>query len=128
MSDAVEAGVSLDAVDNRFALTARGSVPNRCRHSVLWAPQSAGPQTRRLTEFAPVLLIQLYVVFLRGGFDAFPAGVAFSVGHPLHLLKTGDCVAHVSSVMDGFFTFLGKSEVLIGDIIAASFTDLGHAS
>jgi hypothetical protein len=58
----------------------------------------------RLTKFAPVLLMQLYFVFLRGGFDAFPGGVAFVVGHPLHLLEAGDCVAHVSSVMDRFFT------------------------
>jgi hypothetical protein len=63
-------------------------------HLVLWARQSAGPQTERLTKFAPVLLIQLYFVFLRSGFDAFPGGVAFSLGHPLHLLETGDCVAH----------------------------------
>jgi hypothetical protein len=74
------------------------------------------------------LLIQLYVVFLRSGFDAFPGGIAFSVGHALHLLEAGDCVAHVSSVVDGFFTFLGESEVVIGDMIAASFSDLGHAT
>ena len=61
----------------------------------------------RLTQFAPVLLIQLYFVFLRGGFDAFPGGIAFSVSHPLHLLEPGDRVAHVSSVMDGFFALLG---------------------
>jgi hypothetical protein len=24
-------------------------------------------------------------VFLRGGFDAFPGGIAFSIGHSLHL-------------------------------------------
>ena len=81
-----------------------------------------------LIKFAPVLLIQLYFVFLRSGFDAFPGGVAFRVSHPLHLLEAGDCVSHVSSVMDGFLTFLGESEVFIGDTIAASFSDLGHAS
>jgi hypothetical protein len=87
-----------------------------------------GAAHERLTQFAPVLLIQLYFVFLRSGFDAFPGGVAFRVGHPLHLLEAGDCVAHVRGVMDGFFTFPGESEVLIGDMIAASFSDLGHAS
>jgi len=86
-----------------------------------------GAAHQRLTKFAPVLLMQLYFVFLCSGFDAFPGGVAFSVGHPLHLLEAGDCVAQVSSVMNGFFTFLGESEVLIGDMIAASFCDLGHA-
>jgi hypothetical protein len=30
--------------------------------------------------------------------------------------------------MDGFFTFLGKSEIFIGNMIAASFSDFGHAS
>jgi hypothetical protein len=30
--------------------------------------------------------------------------------------------------MDGFLTLLGESEVFIGDTIAASFSDLGHAS
>jgi hypothetical protein len=30
--------------------------------------------------------------------------------------------------MDGFFAFLGEREVFIGDMIAASFSDLGHAS
>src|SRR5450756_2598249 len=90
------------------------------------ASQPAGPQTERLTQFAPVLLIQLYFVFLRSGLDAFPGGVAFRVGHPLHLLEAGDCVAHVSRVMDGFFAFLGESEVFIGDMIAASLSDLGH--
>jgi hypothetical protein len=29
--------------------------------------------------------------------------------------------------MDGFFTFLGECEVFTGDMIAFSFTDLGHA-
>src|ERR1700688_4837524 len=87
-----------------------------------------GAAQARLTKFAPVLLIQLYFVFLRSGFDAFPGGVAFSVGYPLHLLEAGDCVPHVSSVMDGFFTFLGESKGFIGDMIAASFSDLGHAS
>jgi len=81
-----------------------------------------------LAKFAPVLLIQLHFVFLRGGFDAFPGGIAFSNGHPLHLLEAGDRVAHVSSVMDGFFALLGESEVFVGDMIAASFSDLGHAS
>jgi hypothetical protein len=28
--------------------------------------------------------------------------------------------------MDGFFAFLGESEVFIGDMIAAGFGDLGH--
>jgi hypothetical protein len=88
----------------------------------------AGSRMERLTKFAPVLLIQLYIVLLRSGFDAFPCGVAFRVGHPLHLLEAGDCVAHVSSVMNGFFALLGESEVFIGDMIAASFGDLGHAS
>src|ERR1022692_886765 len=97
-------------------------------HLVLWALLSTGPQTERLTKLAPVLLMQLYLVFLRSGLDACPGGVAFRVGHPLHLLETGDCVAHVSRVMDGFFAFLGEREVFIGDMIAASFSDLGHAS
>ena len=88
---------------------------------------AGGTAHQRLTKFAPVLLIQLYFVFLRGGFDAFPGGVAFRVGHPLHLLEAGDCVAHVGRVMDGFFTFLGESEVFTGEAIAASFSDLGHA-
>jgi hypothetical protein len=79
----------------------------------------AGPHTGRLTQVAPVLLIQLYLVFLHRGFDAFPGGIAFSIGHPLHLLEAGDRVAHVSSVMDGFFALLGESEVLVGDLIAA---------
>ena len=50
--------------------------------------------------------MQLNFVFLGSGFDAFPGGVAFGVGHPVDLLEAGNCVAHVSSVMDGFFTFL----------------------
>ena len=80
-----------------------------------------------LAKFMPVLLIQLHFVFLRGGFDAFPGGIAFSIGHPLHLLEAGDRVAHVSSVMDGFFALFGESEVFVGDMVAASFSDLGHA-
>jgi hypothetical protein len=28
--------------------------------------------------------------------------------------------------MDGFFALLGESEVFVGDMIAASFSDLGH--
>ena len=47
---------------------------------------------------------------------------------PLHLLEAGDCIPHLSSIMDGFFTLFGESEVLIGDMIAASFGDLRHAS
>jgi hypothetical protein len=43
----------------------------------------------RLGQFAPVLLIQLYFVFLRGGFDAFPGGIAFCISHPLNLLESG---------------------------------------
>src|ERR1017187_766881 len=94
-----------------------------------WARNRPGGAAHgRLTKFAPVLFVQLNFVFLRGGFDAFPGGVALSVGHPLHLLEAGDGVAHVSSVMDGFFTFLGKGEAFIGDVIAATFSDLGHAS
>jgi hypothetical protein len=81
-----------------------------------------------LAKFAPVLLIQLYFVLLRGGFDAFPGGIAFSIGHPLHLLEAGDRVAHVSGVVDRFFALLWESEVFVGDMIAASFSDLGHAS
>ena len=81
-----------------------------------------------LTQFAPVLLIQLDIVFLGSGFDAFPGIIAFRAGHALHLLKASDCVAHVSGVMDGFFAFLGESEVFIGDVIAAGFSDLGHVS
>ena len=61
-----------------------------------------------LAKFAPALLTQLYFVFFRGGFDAFPCGIAFSIGHPLHLFEAGDCVAHVSSVMDGFLALLGE--------------------
>jgi len=105
------------------------------RHDlVLFAMASRAPRIfvgyvhERSAKFAPVLLIQLYFVFLRSGSDAFPGGVAFRVGHPLHLLKAGDCVAHVSSVMDGFFTLLGESEVFIGDMIAASFSYFGHDS
>jgi hypothetical protein len=79
-------------------------------------------------KFAPVSLLQLYFVFLRGGLDAFPGGIAFRIRYPLYLLETRDCVAYVSSVMDGLLTFLGESEVFIGDMIAASFSDLGHAS
>jgi hypothetical protein len=90
--------------------------------------QPEGPTYERLTQFAPVLFVQLYLVFFRGGFYAFPGRVAFSLGHSLHLREAGDCVAHVSSVMNGFFTFLGKCEVFIGDMIAASVSDLGHAS
>ena len=71
-----------------------------------------------LAEFAPVSLIQLYVVFLGGGLDPFPGGIAFRIRHPLHLLEAGDRVAHVSSVMDGFFAFVGECEVLVGDMIA----------
>ena len=94
-----------------------------------WRDGAAGGAAHeRLTKLPPVLLIQLYFVFFRGGFDAFPGGVAFRVGHPLHLLEAGDCVAYVSSVMDGFFTFLGESEIFIGDMIAASFSDFGHVS
>ena len=70
--------------------------------------------------------MQLYFVFLRGGFDAFPGGVAFRVGHPLHLLEAGDCVAYVSSVMDRFLTLLGESKIFIGDMIAPGFSDFGH--
>jgi hypothetical protein len=29
--------------------------------------------------------------------------------------------------MDGFFTFLGEGEVSIGEMVAAGFSDLGHA-
>ena len=94
------------------------------RHPLSRAPGpvslGARPPTGRLTQFAPVLLIQLHFVFLRGGFDAFPGGIAFSIGHPLHLGEAGDRVAHVSSVMDGFLALLGESEVLVGDMIAAS--------
>src|ERR1039458_7149459 len=86
------------------------------------------PPYAQLTKFAPVLLVQLHFVFPGSGFDALPGGVAFSVGNPFHLLEAGDCVAHVSSVMDGFFTLLGESEVFVGDMIAASFIDLGHAA
>src|ERR1035437_623786 len=87
-----------------------------------------GAADERATKFAPVLLVQLYFVLLRSGFDSFPGGVAFRLGHPFDLLEAGDCVAHVSRVMDGFFTFLGESEVLVRDMIAAGFGDLGHTS
>jgi hypothetical protein len=40
---------------------------------------------------------------------------SFSLGHSLDLLEAGDCVAHVSGVMNGFFTFLGEREIFIGD-------------
>ena len=73
------------------------------------------------------MLIQLYFVFPGSGFDALPGGGAFSVGHTFHLIETGDCIAHVSSVMDGFFTFLREREVFVGDMIAASFSDFGQA-
>jgi hypothetical protein len=46
---------------------------------------------------------------------------------PLHLLDAGNRIAHASSVMDGFFALLGESEVLVGDMIAARFGDLGYA-
>src|SRR6476661_5959592 len=84
-------------------------------------------KTRGLSEFAPVSLFQFHFVFLCSGLDAFPRRVAFGVRHPFHLLEARDCVAHVGSVMDGFFTFLGESEVFIADTIAFSFSDLGHA-
>ena len=37
---------------------------------------SVDPALTHLNQFAPVLLIQLYFVFLRSGFDALPGGVA----------------------------------------------------
>jgi hypothetical protein len=89
-------------------------------------PATGRSAHERLPKFAPVLLVQFNVMLLRGGLDAFPGGIAFSVGHPLHLPEAGDCVADVSSVMDRFFAFLGESEVVIGDLIAASFSDFGH--
>ena len=92
------------------------------------AAQPEGPAYERLTQFAPVLFVQLYLVFFRGGFDALPGGVAFSGGYPLHLLETGDCVADVSGVMDRLLTLLGESEVFIGDVITAGFSNFGHAS
>ena len=81
----------------------------------------------RLPKFAPVLLVQFNVMLLRGGLNAFPGGISFGVAHALHLPETGDCVADVSGVMDRFLAFLGESEVVIGDLVAASFIDLGHA-
>jgi len=30
--------------------------------------------------------------------------------------------------MDGFLALLGESEVFVGDVIAVSFSDLGHTS
>ena len=82
---------------------------------------------RALTKFTPVLLMQLNSVFLRSDLNAFPGGVAFRVAHPLHLLEAGGRVAHVSGVVNGFFAFLGESEIVIGEVIAAGFSDLGHA-
>ena len=32
------------------------------------------------------------LVLLRGGFDAFPGGIAFCISHPLNLLESGDRV------------------------------------
>jgi hypothetical protein len=84
--------------------------------------------SKHLTKFAPVLFLQVYIVLLGSYFDAFPGGVAFRVGHPLHLFEAGDCVPHVSRVMDGFLTLFGESEILIGDMIAASFSDFRHNS
>jgi hypothetical protein len=80
----------------------------------------------RLTKLAPVFLMQLDVMFLRSGLDAFPRGIAFGVSHAFHLLEAGDGVAHVSSVMDGFLAFLWEREILIGNVIAAGFIDLRH--
>jgi hypothetical protein len=42
MIDAMDAGVSLDAVDNWFALTSVVQCPICAGHLVLWALQSAG--------------------------------------------------------------------------------------
>jgi hypothetical protein len=98
--------------------------PDRSRAGSL----GAGIAPELLTKFTPVVLTYLYCVFLRSNFDPFPGSVAFRICHPLHLLEAGDCVAHVSSVMDGFFTFLGESEVLVGDMITAGFGNFGHAS
>jgi len=77
----------------------------------------------RLTKLAPVLLIQLNFVFLSSGFNAFPGSVAFRIAYSLHPLEAHDCIAYVSSIMDGFFPFLGEGEVLIGDMIAATFDE-----
>ena len=106
------------------------SFPSRHPLSRALGPVGSGvwPHAGSLTQFAPVLLIQLYFVLLRGGFDAFPGGIALSIGHPLHLLEAGDRVAHVSGVVDRFFSLLWESEVFVGDMIAASFSDLGHTS
>lgn len=68
-----------------------------------------GTAQQRLTQLAPVPLIQLHLVLLRSGFDAFPGCIAFRVGHSLHLLETGDCVAHVSRIMVGSLRSLGKA-------------------
>src|SRR5580658_4609173 len=68
-----------------------------------------------LTKLAPVFLMQLDMMFLRSGLDAFPRGIAFGVSHAVHLLEAGDGVAHVSSVMNGFLAFLWESEILIGN-------------
>jgi hypothetical protein len=34
----------------------------------------------------------------------------------------------MSSVVNGFFAFLGERKVILGDMISASLGDLGHAS
>jgi hypothetical protein len=111
------------APDNPSAAIVRALPPAGI--SVFPAPDR-GAAYERLTKLAPVLLIQLNFVFLRSGFEAFPGGVAFRIGYSLHLLETHNCIAYVSSVMDGFFPFLGEGEAFIGDMIAASFSDLRH--
>jgi hypothetical protein len=107
----------------------RGAIITGSRTSVTWSCEARCRRAAQelLTKFPPVLLVQLYFVFLRSGLDAFPGVVAFRISYPVHLLEAGDCVADVSSVMNGFFTFLGESEVFIGDAVATSFSDLGHA-
>jgi hypothetical protein len=82
----------------------------------------------RLTKLAPVFLLQLDMMFLRSGLDTFPRGIALRLSHAFHLFEAGDGVAHVSSVMNGFLAFLWEREILIGNVIAAGFIDLGHTN
>src|SRR5437868_2706073 len=81
---------------------------------------------RLLAQLAPALLAHFDAVLLRGALDAAPRRVALVVADAFDLVEPGDRVTHVAGVVERLLALLGKSELVLVELIAMLGVEFGH--
>src|SRR5690349_4431869 len=65
-------------------------------------------------------------MFVGSLLDASPGRVAFIIADALHLIETGNSIAHMRRVVDRLLALPGKGKFIAVDMVALFFAKFGH--